>query len=1122
MKLVPDIWELNPESPDLKAAKRSADAKGWLRPWLVVAFNVLLAAGLDAWAFFGKAMPGISTRQILSHLREEGTPPVSNLLWGYFVRLGDFLPGVSITAWMAGVSMACGVLAVAVLTVMLLQQGYWVVEKSSPDAVLRESWSRRLAALSGGMFLAVSAPFWVASTRSFPMTFHMLLVLAWAAMHFYYRRTGRRWFLSATLLAWGVLATQTDTGWFLAPVVLWMAVKEMVHWSQHKSWLSWLVFVSSASAGLSLYWVMAELVRRRGAWLGLYPGGRWEAFVDILRAQFANLYAMHFSPALLVFACILGVPWLTLFVMSHRCPWCYEGAEIAIRVLFGIGLASIAWTPPYAPCFLVPGGLVDPPIAPTLLLAVCFGCTVGETWLMGDLRPRIDNTFGKRLLRRSMTLLTILLIPAAGGAAVWNAGLVKIPDGLWTFTAMRDLFAQRGDHDVMLCGMPFDDLALMEMREERVSWVVMSYSRAHNPQYLKLLAMQAPLSPEVRMYFQNGNFDAGMRTWLDSDEGVRQTITIGRPDVYHEYGWMAPVGIGYRIELTPDEASLDEVLRTQQSFWENVADHADTELRAMNPYYPFWSTCNAIVARQVNDAGVRAAEAGRLELAETLFALAERINPSNLSVKMNRVRVGERLGIPEEELSERRKACENETWASVGVRWVLSAYCGYVWDTEGWMRDGVVWALSGAPFSEAGARRKSALDRAVDGRFERWLNQAYLVAGREDLPEVFFRQLMMNNPWGTEPLLELARLANRDKRPDIGEAYLTEAVERGVKSDSIPFEWAMTDYVRLRFSDWDGRSGDGFPAGLPLEQVRLDSPLHDPGLWLAGDGTVRDPADVFMQLAESTPADMRIWMTLYLLADGEEPESDRIERILKAQRPNDPDIWLTLCDVHIRREEWEKAREELNRALPLDSERVKLWEMSMSIAEHYGNARLLLSAKNRLLRMQPFHFLAQQQQGQELYVRGDLEGAARVFQQGVFFKRDPVLLNNLAHVLTELDADANYNDAILLVDEAIKRDPDRLGFYATRANIHLRHGEPRLALDDIRLATGGESPGLQELLLLAEICQAMDDVPHAEAALKKLSRLKVKPRFDEQQRIFAVRDWIDHRRSGGGTKGAGA
>ncbi|MBR6021303.1 MAG: hypothetical protein IK066_02670 [Kiritimatiellae bacterium] len=1110
MQLNPDIWSLNPEDLDLRALKREADSKGFPRPWHILVFNTLVALALDVWAFFGGAMPGVSTRLLLSHLREDGTPATSNILWGYLVRMGEYVPGVTITQWTAGLSAAFGVLCVAVLTALLLHKGYWVVEKSSPQAVARESWGRRLAGLSGGLFLAVSAPWWVASTRAFPMTFHVLLLLAVFCLYEAYRKTGRRWWLCAFLFLWGVYATQTDTGWYLAPVALWMAGREMAHWDHHKSWWTWLLYAASAAAGLSLYVVLARLTASRGSWLGMYPGGAWEAFRMLLRTQFASLAMMKFSPALLVFGCILAVPWCTLFLLSHRCPWCYEGAEIWIRVVFGLGLASIAWTPPYSPCYLVPGGLSDPPVVPSLVLAVCFGCTVGETWLMGDLRERIDNTFWKRLLRRTMTVLALLLVPAAAAGAWRNAPRVKVPGELWTHGAIRNLFEQRGNRSVVLCGAPYDDLVLMEMRESRSPVAVMSYSRASNPQYLKLLARRFAGLGQASLFFSEGNFDAGMRTWLGEEEQLEQTLAIGRPDMFNEYGWMAPVGIAYRIETSPDRIPLDGVLATQRPLWERVAEEAGTEVEPDNPYYPYWMQCNAIVAREANDAAVRAADEGRLPLAEELLALADRIMPENLSVKMNRVRVAEKMGMDEDEIARRREEWETQMWSGgLGTRWVLGAYYGYVWDAHGWMRDGTVWALSGAPLTEAGARRKSALDLAVDGRFEKWLDQAFIAAGQEDVGEVAYRQVLMANPYATRPLLELARLALKDKHPEIAEAYLDEAEARGVKADDIRYERAMVDYSRLLFARWKGKKDGKFPAGKPLGSLKLSSPLKDPDRWCHANGTVRAADEVFRELSRAAVGDMRIWMTLYLLADGAQPESDEIEKLLKAQRMNDPDLWLTLCSVHIQREEWGKAKLELNRAINMDTERIPLWEMTMSIAEHEANAKLLVSAKNRLLRMQPFHFLAQQQMGEELYTKGDLEGAAKVFRLGIFFKRDPVLLNNLAHVLIEMDPTGNYDEALQLVDEAIKRDPGRLGFYGTRAKIHLAHGDSDAALRDVRRALMRKEPGIGDYLLLAEICQARGDVVHAEAALRRAGVVKARPRFSERTRMFALRDWID-------------
>ena len=1122
MQLNPDIWSLNPEDLDLRALKHEADSKGFPRPWHIIVFNALVALGLDLWAFFGGAMPGISTRLLLSHLREEGTPATGNILWGYLVRLGEYVPGLSITQWTAGVSMACGVACVALLTGLLLHKGYWVVEKSSPAAVKRESWGRRLAGLSGGLFMAVNAPWWVASTRAFPMTFHVLLLLGVFCLFEAYRKTGRRWWLFAFLFFWGVHATQSDTGWYLAPVVLWMAGREMVHWDHHKSWWTWVLYFAAAAAGLSLYVGLACLTANRGSWLGMYPGGAWDAFKDIFRTQFSSLAMMKFSPALLVFGCILAVPWCTLFLLSHRCPWCYEGAEIWIRVVFGLGLASIAWTPPYSPCYLVPGGLDDPPVVPSLILAVCFGCTIGEIWLMGDLRPRIDNTFGKRLLRRCMTLLTVLLVPAAVAGVVHNAPLVKVPSGLWTQSAIHQLFGQRGQRSVVLCGAPFDDLVLMETRESGIPMAVMSYSRAGNPQYLKLLSRRFAGLGQASVFFAEGNFDAGMRTWLGEEEQLERTLAIGRPDMFNEYGWMAPVGIAYRIEVHPDRIPLDEVLDSQRTFWESVADEAGTVISPDNPYWRFWMQCNAIVARSVNDAAVRAAEAGRLLLAEDLLSLADQIMPENLSVKMNRVRVAEKLGLPGEEIAARREAWDNLMWGQLGARWVLGAHFGYIWDAHGWMRDGTVWALSGAPLTEAGARRKSALDLAVDGRFEKWIDQAFIVAGQDDVGEIAYRQVLMANPWATRPLLELARLALRDKHVEIAEAYLAEARDRGVKPEETIYEWAMTDYARLLFARWKGKKDGQFPAGRRLSSLRLSSPLHDPGLWCRPDGTVRGAAEVFRGLSRVAVGDMRLWMTLYLLADGAQPESDEIEKLLKAQRINDPDLWLTLCSVHIQREEWDKAKLELERVLNMDTERVPLWEMTMSIAEHFGNPKLLVSAKNRLLRMQPFHFLAQQQMGEELYSKGDLEGAAKVFRLGIFYKRDPVLLNNLAHVLIETDPVANYEEALQLVNEAIKRDPDRLGFYGTRAKIHLSHGDSDAALRDARQALTRKEPGISDYLLLAEICRARGDVVHAEAALRRAGVVKARPRFNERTRMFALRDWIDSQkknRADAGTDG---
>ena len=1110
MRLPPDIWELNPENLDFKQARRDADAQGWLRPWMVLAFNVLVALALDVWGFFGHPMPGAPARLVLSHLREDGTPPVSNVLWGYFVRLGDRLPFVDISAWMAGVSAFFGVLCVFVLTWLLLHKGYWVVEKSSPPAVLRESWSRRLAALGGGLYLAVSTPFWVASTRAYPMTFHLFLLLVVACFFEAYRKTGLLRWMGLCLFLWGVLATQTDTAWFFAPVVFWLVVREMIHWNHHLSWKAWLMLVFAPAAGLSYYAVLAWQLWRRGEWLQLYSGGISEALLDILKAQFAPVYAMHFSPAILVFAAELAVPWCTLFLLSHRCPWCYESGEILIRILFGVILVVLAWTPPFSPCFLAPGGLWDPPLVPYLILALCVGCLVGESWIMGDIRPRIDNSSGKRLLRRFFSFFTFALLAGIAASLARNAPMVRIPDRLWTFDALDDIFRHRGERDVIICGTPFDDLLILQAREKKLDIGIVSTSRVSSRAYLRLMANRFAFAPAVAECFSRGSFEEGIRLWLDNPELVARSMTIGRPDLYNEYGWLAPVGIATRIETDPALAAIPPVIATQLPIWERVADQAGIDFHPYNPYGAFWKSCLAIIARQINDVAVLSAENGDFATADRILLLAERIAPANLSVKMNLERVAQAAGFPEEEVARRREERERQSYVNMGLRWMLGAYFGYVWQPRDWMREGVVWALSGTPLAEAGARRKPALDVAADGRYEKWLDRAFMVIGQDEVSETAYRQILMGNPWLTFPLVQLSRLALRAKQPEIAEAYLVEAQNRGEDPDKLSFEWLMVDYTRLLFSDWPGQNAETavFPVGVPIDDIVLSSPLHNPAAWLAPDNTVRDPSAVLRELSEVAVGEMRIWMTLYLLADGRQPESDIIEKILKTQRANDPDLWLTMCSVHIHRKEWDKARDELDQVLKLDVERVAVWEMTMDIAQHNHDLHLLVSAKNRLLRMRPFHYLAQQQLGAELYQRGDLEGAARVYERGVFFKRDPVLLNNLAYVLSEIDPVGNHDTAYSLVSEAIKRDPDRREFFNTRAAISLHGGDTDTALADLRALMAVQTPTLADWLLLAEICKARNDPDHARRALRQLEALPERPRFQDRTRIFAVKDWL--------------
>lgn len=1051
-----------------------------------------LAAGLDAWGFFGGAMPGPLSGRVLEQL-ERGV--AASWLWGMGVKAAERLPWLGTTEWLALASAFFGVWCVGLLAWLLARAPFrmaWATQEQEE----REREGRCLAGLAGGTWLAVSAPFWVASTRAGPATFHLWMLLGTVWLFWRYRETGKARWLAGGMAAWGALSAQTATGWILGPFLFWEAFWESVRWDRHGRWRTWAAWLAGAAAGLALYAV-------QGWWLcrtGRVGGGLQAALEEVLKAEFGTLAEFRFSPGLLVFGAELAVPWAALYGLSHRSPWHYELGEKGFRLFLGTGLAVLAWTPPFAPCFLIPGGLWEPSVAPQLVLAACFGGVAGEIWIMGDPgTAAIREERGKRIRRAAMGCVAVALV-ASSLAAVWrNEGLVRIPGDLWTLDATAELARSAEKRRVVFCGPPFEDMLSLASRGRR--WMVAGAMASRTPGRSLFLGARMGGGAAGKL-FAAGAYDAGVRTWLAEGTNAESALAVGNPGPYRGQAWLAPEGLAWRLEASPEAADPAEAARTQEALWQRAAAQSERRLPPMNPYARYWGVCRMLLGREINDTAVALAGRGDWEEADRLLALAEKISPENPSVKMNRERAGVALGLPEAETAARRAYREDDEWKKQGV-WMLGAQWGYLHDPEGWLREGAVWALSGAA-EEEGTLRKSALATARDGRFAKWVDYAFIAVGREEADEGTLRRALAANPWSAEPLLELYLGALRAGRVDAAEAYLREAEGRGVREESIPFEWLMADYARLAAA-----GGEEFPSGRAAAELELESPLHDPGAWLAEDGTVRDPAEVFETLAKHESGDLRPWMALYLLAEGREPESGRIERVFRLRRRTETGLWLALGTLHAERGEWEKAREELELVLTDDTDRTAVWELAMAVARHYENHRLIVSARDRLQKMRPGHFLAQDEIGRERLARGDAVGAVQALGLGILHKRDPALLERLAGALYELDPEANAVAATELVEEAILRDPGRLGFRRTLAAIELGMGETDAALRNAGRVMTRTTPVLADYLLVAEIFRARGDIRRVGLALRRIERLGERPKFVDQTRIFALRDWLD-------------
>lgn len=1095
--------------------------KSFPRPWHVVFFNMLVAAVLDWLCFCGMAIPGTPVRSVLAHLRLEARPAVGDFLWDYVVRLADALPYRSVTFWTALLSAVFGVLSVGLFTCILLRVGYLVRNECGEGSLRREAMARRLSALAGGLCLAVSSPMLVTSTRTLPTTFSFLLMLVVVWLFSAFQHGGRWWRLALFSFALGVSCASFGTAWVFAPLLLILACGEMMRWRMGRSPWNWLALLLPLLAGLMAYVPYTLLLFRRGAWLGLYSSP-FAAFRAIVSAQLHSLILMRFSPAVLVFGSILLIPWATLFLFSRRSPWFYEWMQISIRLLIALGILSTLFDLPYAQHNLFPGGLNDPPLVPSAILALCFGYVVGEFWCLGQPQPLVDRLFRHRVRRWLASLLALLLPLGVFASLPQMLPAIRVPADIWSAHIAEHLLETRGERNVFMLEAPLDDILLLESHVRREPVVVFSASRFYDPIYQSVFALRFDPDSDIARALRAGQLENALRYWLNDEEHLNVTISNIRPDLLYEYAYLLPESLAYSTHATADAVAperLPDAMRRQLPFWRYVAEASrePPPFVPLNPFARYHAYLNAHVASVINNAGVLCADNHLLPLADTLFELAGTVNSNNISARMNSLRMAELLRPGAPETKEKRAAWSRDDWRLGGQRWALGIRFGYLHDPLSWMREGYVWALSGLPLVEPAARRLPPLAVAADGTFSHFIDQAFIAVATVQNNPSAYRFRLVQDPWDSHAILELCRLALRDKQPDIADAYIDEAVNStGLSEKDVVFERILTDFVRLHLffeTSTAAQLPDSFSSAayatfpettMPTSELLAAAHVRHPKLWTARDGSLRSPADTFRRVSRIAVHDMRVWMTLLLLANGEQPETDNIEKTLRNSRPNDFDVWTTLASVHLDRNDLKKARTELDHALSLSIERPALWELRLTIAERTNNRRLAQAAEKHLLLIAPQHFLVFQAAGRKAYDAGDLDEAIKIFRRGIFLERNPVLLNNLAHVLAEQSAD-NCGQALLLLDEAIRRDPSQPMFYNTRARVHLRAGQPEEALADIRRRFRAQRLSWNEYILLADIYQALGDRDRVARAIRAArTTFKVPPPPSEQHHVVEL------------------
>lgn len=1015
----------------------------------------LAALGLYAATMSRVVFPGNPAHELLSHLGLDIPLPILHGVWGWGVRVMDRLPGMPVALGVNAFSALCGAACVGLVGRLMGRVRYRGLSVDMPaDRFVREAQARRISGWVAGFYLAVCIPFWVASTRSLPATFHGLLLVLAASLFSQYQQEGRNRHLAALGLLYGVGITESSTFLLFLPVLVVLLFREMYRFGVVKTWRPHLLVWGGCLLGLMLYPLHVHTLVRRTMELG-GTASFWPLWGQILREQFWGLVRIRFHTGFLSLMFLTIVPWLMLFTMSRRSPWYYDIDQVLVRFVFAFGLLAVLYNAPFS--FWNFLGVDHLMLTPHFLLAACMGFMAGEFWVVGGCRLPSDASRFRRMVRQASRLMAVGLPLAVAVGGVRNWPIVDTRPAASVHAAARDVLDRIEGRNLVFSDGVLDDLLRLAARERRQPLQLINVQLMPSPVYLRQIARRFPPGPLCDALGQ-GEIDSFLDELLLTDEGLARVAILDMADVFRPYGHLVPDGLLYRLVATRSEMELAALAASQRPFWARWAAEGLMQMPQENLTRAYLDHVRFQAAKIANNLGVRQVEAGQWEGALETFQSALRIDPDNLSAWMNWRDLLYRQDAPEME------AMENDWQAREaklgGIRWGLSIRYGYLWNAAEWIRRGHAWALSGSPATpEAHRRQPRVVDIAALER-EQFLDQVYVQWGKPLPSELILHSRLVRNERDVGGLQDLVRLALRRNNPAAAEAYLAEAVIMGLPDERAAFDRVMVTYVR------EGRE--------------------------AAWGQVRT-------LVKEDPANVNAWLAQALWADPRSALNRRALRNIQDLHPDDSGIPLVLGWLYMCRHEWDQARAELEVAVRIEPRNVHAWELLLAWAQIQENRGLAQTCRKTLLELRPGHAIQVASAAIEHLQRGEWATAESLLRHGIRHMRNPDLLSLLANTILEQDGD--LSEARSLLDEAILARPFQARYRLARAECLGRQGqfdEAETDLDALRQAAPGD---IRLLWLEVRLWVARRDVDRALEGVQELVRRREELSPDQQGQL---------------------
>jgi len=996
--------------------------------FLLPLFLLAGALGLYGVTLSTGAFPGLPAKSLTWHLGLDSAPTLLDSLWGLLVRVSAGLPGASVAFWMGLLSVLFGAASIALASALMIRVRYKLHDEHDPEEVARESQARLVAGLTTGLFLMVSIPFWILSTRSLPGTFHLFLLLVATWFFSEYQRTGKPTRLYGLGLIYGVGITEFATFWVFAPLAALLVVRAMLQRAEFR----WSVIVRTALClipGLLLYplnaWILWSNPTAALRGFNSMGGVLWY----IWRDQWHLIVRAPQTTGFLLVMALTVVPWSVLFLLRTKRPaWRYRVWPVLLRWVVLAAAFGTLFNAPLSPWNFF--GMAYVMVTPYLILAVCTGYVAGEFWVMGQQRDHRNAGIGQPL-RSTMGVIGILIPLSILVAGFLNYPVANGRSGVEIERLAGQVVDDLQGRDVLLSNGVMDDSIRLMAHQRGLDIQVITIPQTMAKPYCLYLA-RFFTTPRQQALLQVG-FGAFLQDFMAQDDNLLRLAALDLADLLREFGYLEPDRLIFRVEVSPEAVDLPRLLETQTPFWARMERWAGQPLNERNPAYGYQRYLLRLASKVANNLGFMQVEAGNAAGAIETFHQARRLDPENISSLLNLLTIAQQEELPELAEYEAEWVDFKERHVDSRVMWALGSLYGYVHNTGFLVRNGMMWAVSGKPRMAEAELRRAAGNQAVNAEVKAFLGRAYLQSGDLQRSAEFYRELLQENPKDAKALLMLAELSMNAEDYEGAEKLFQRAEEAGVPSGPLRFDRAVLVYLK---------------------------------------GQTEEALNGLKELLKQDKENVRAWALLAMLtSDGRDPATyEKSLKTLKNLQGSSPDIRLMLAELHMNRKEWSEARDELEQVTRMNPRQIRAWEMLVAVDFQERKREIAEDHVRVLLTLDPENFTGNLMLGSFQYARGQYSLAESSYRAALQRRRDPAALNDLAYLL--MIKGGQMGEALAMVEEALALQPENAIYLSTRGELYLREGRLDEAEQDLQRVLFAMPDTPMALLLSAQLYAA--------------------------------------------------